>query len=85
MTQESVMAEAMNIGSPTIDRGTPQVEQERKLRPTVEITKRITKRTTQWGWSCTCLDKVEPRTRKRDTVLAEARHHFDTKHGGQHA
>jgi hypothetical protein len=84
MTHESVMDEAMDIGSPKIDRSTPQVEQERQLRPTVEITKGITKRTTRWGWTCSCGDAEKPRLRKRDVVLAEARHHFDTKHGGRH-
>lgn len=61
-----------------------QAEATKALRPTVEITKGISKRTTKWGWTCSCGDSVVPKTRKRDVVLNEARHHFDTKHGGQH-
>lgn len=61
-----------------------QMEAAKALRPTVEITKGISKRTTKWGWSCSCGDGKEPKLRKRDVVLEEARQHFDTKHGGQH-
>jgi hypothetical protein len=60
-------------------------QKERQLRPTVEVTTRMpNRRTTCWGWSCSCGDNAPPRLRQRSIVLEEAREHFDTKHGGEH-
>jgi hypothetical protein len=60
------------------------MEEVKKLRPTVEITKGSFDRVTHWGWECTCGDGTLPSARKKDHVLQEAREHFDTKHGGNH-
>lgn len=64
-------------------RSISQVQQQKALRPTVEITKGTFGRVTLWGWECSCEDGKVPWTRK-DVALAEAREHFDTKHGGSH-
>lgn len=61
-----------------------QGEQVRALTPTVEITLGTNGRATGWGWACTCGDERKPRVVKKSIVLAEAREHFDTKHGGLH-
>jgi hypothetical protein len=59
-------------------------EATKAITPTVEIICGSNGRATGWGWGCSCGDGQAPRIRKKQAVLGEARHHFDTKHGGMH-
>jgi len=58
--------------------------QQASLLPTVELVMGRGKRVTGWGWQCSCGDGEPPKIRKRQRVLEEAQHHFNTKHGGLH-
>lgn len=63
--------------------GVTQMELQKALRPTIELTKGTFGRITQWGWECSCGDGRVPDA-KKDVALEDARDHFDTKHGSNH-